>query len=473
MTDELEPIDDSTKVRRKIDHTLARFSAAHDELAAEEAKRKERMERLAARPARLLEQTRTRLQRVVAPLAGASGAEATRVITPSTDSAAEAESEQAKPQTRLQEKKQRKNERSVLIGRISLITLAVLIFLAIGAAWGTKTWFNSKFTEIAALDENSADIQNALAQTGDENFLIAGSDTRAGATAEENVGSSDDVEGARSDTVMLAHVPADRKRAVVISFPRDLEISRPSCNRFDSTNNTYTDQVVPAATKVKLNTAYAIGGPRCLTKWVQQLTGLKINHFVGIDFSGFKDMVDAVGGVNVHLDSPIKDTVLGMVVAQTGDVTISGDQALSFVRARHVIGDPTSDYGRIKRQQDFIGALLTKVMSHGVLTNPGQLTEFVNAFAKATFGDNIGVDQLLTLAQSMKGLDASKVNFMTVPTTGEANSRGNEVLQDTKAKALFQALIDNTALPGTSPASPTSNAQAGVGTSGTPAKADQ
>jgi len=454
MTDELEPIDDSTKVRRKIDHTLARFSAAHDEMEAEEAKRKARLERLAARPQQLLEQTRTRLQRVVAPIRGSD--DATRVVE-----------KPAKPQTRLQEKKQRKNERSALAGRISIIVLTVLVFLGTGAAWGTKTWFNSKFNQIAALDENSADILPG--QTGDENFLIAGSDTRAGATAEENVGSADDVGGARSDTVMLAHVPADRKRAVVISFPRDLEISRPACQRFDAATNTYSDQIVEAATKVKLNTAYSIGGPRCLTKWIQQLTGLKINHFVGIDFGGFKDMVDAVGGVTVNVDKPIKDTVLGMVVSQTGPVVISGDQALSFVRARHVVGDPTSDYGRIKRQQEFIGALLTKVMSHGVLTNPGQLTDFVNAFAKATFGDNIGVDQLLTLAQSMKGLDASKVNFMTVPTTGESNSRGNEVLMDTKAKALFQALIDNTALPGDTPAPAATNAQA----AGTVTKTEQ
>lgn len=440
MTDEMEPIDDSTKVRRKIDHTLARFSAAHDQLEAEEAQRKQRLERFTARPAQLFEQTRTAFQRAIK----SEAAEPTRSV---------ASPDEPAPQTRLQEKKERKTRRSVLSWRIAAAVLAALVFLGTGAAWGTKTWFNSKFTEIAALDENSSDIQDAPAQTGDENFLIAGSDTRAGSTAEENVGSADDVEGARSDTVMLAHIPADRQRAVVISFPRDLEISRPDCNRFDSGTNDYSDEVVPGATKVKLNTAYAVGGPRCLTKWVQQLTGMRINHFVGIDFSGFKDMVDAVGGVTVHVDSPIKDTVLGMVVSQTGDVTISGDQALSFVRARHVIGDVTSDYGRIKRQQEFIGSLMTKVMSHGVLTNPGQLSGFVTAFAKATFGDNIGVDQMLTLAQSMKGLDASKVNFMTVPTTGESNSRGNEVLLDSKAKAIFQALIDNTALPGTTPES--------------------
>ncbi|HKS46262.1 MAG TPA: LCP family protein [Amycolatopsis sp.] len=448
MTDELEPIDDSTKVRRKIDNTLARFSAAHDELEAEEARRKQRFERF-ARPAQLLEQTMTRLQRVV-----------TR-----NGEVEEPESDEAAPQTRLQEKKARRIERSLKIGRISAVVLAVLIFLGIGTAWGAKTWFNSKFTQVAALDENSADIQDAPAQNGDENFLIAGSDTRAGATAEENVGNAAEVQGARSDTVMLAHIPADRQRAVVISFPRDLEISRPACNRFDSAKNDYTSEIVPAETKVKLNTAYALGGPRCLTKWMQQLTGMRINHFVGIDFGGFKDMVDAVQGVTVHVDKPMKDTVLGMVIAQTGDVTISGDQALSFVRARHVVGDLTSDYGRIKRQQEFIKALMQKVMSRGVMTSPAQLSGFVTAFAKATFGDNIGVDQMLTLAQSMKGLDPSKVNFMTVPTTGESNSRGNEVLLDSKAKAVFQALIENTVLPGTTQ-TPANSPSSQAGSSG-------
>ncbi|NYI88592.1 LCP family protein required for cell wall assembly [Amycolatopsis endophytica] len=433
MTDELEPVGDHTKVRRKIDNTLARFAAAHEELAAEEAKKKERREWLTARPAALIEQTRTRLQRVVAPV----------------KADAEEDPEKAAPQTRLQEKKQRRSDRSVRISRITAAVLAGLIFLATGALWGTKTWFNSKFTEIAALDENSSDIQNAAGQTGDENFLIVGSDTRAGATAEENVGDADLVGGARSDTVMLAHIPADRNRAVVVSFPRDLEISRPPCERYDVNTGTYTSETVSAATKVKLNTAYAVGGPKCLTKWVQQNTGIRVNHFVGIDFGGFKEMVDAVHGVTVHVDSPINDEVLGMVVAETGDVTISGDQALSYVRARHVYGDKTSDYGRIKRQQQFLTALLQKAMSQGVITDPTQLSNFVTAFARATFGDNIGVDQMLTLAQSMKGLDTTKLKFLTVPTVGESNKRGNEELLETKSKELFQAMIDNTPLPGT------------------------
>src|SRR6185436_6473381 len=129
----------------------------------------------------------------------------------------------------------------------------------------------------------------------------------------------------------------------------------------------YTGKTQPAAPNVKINTAYLVGGPKCVTKMVQQLTGVNINHFVGIDFNGFKEMVDAVEGVQVCVERPLKDTVLGPVVTQAGkSVTLTGNQALNFVRARHVIGDLTSDYGRIKRQQRFLSALLRKAMSNQV-----------------------------------------------------------------------------------------------------------
>ncbi|PXY32684.1 transcriptional regulator [Prauserella muralis] len=445
MTDQMEPVDDATMYRRKIDDSLARFSAAHDELEAEEKERRARKERLVAR----LEQTRTKLQRVVSVAGSAVG---------SKDGTGEAgegepEAEQAgpAPRTRLQEKKQRRSKRTLFAGRITAIVIAVLVFVATGVAWGAKTWFNSKFNEIAALDENSADIRNAAGQLGDENFLIVGSDTREGAELEDNVGDADGIPGARSDTVMLAHVPKDRQRAVVVSFPRDLEISRPACERWDSGTGEY-GEIVEAAEQVKLNTAFTVGGPRCVTKVIQQLSGMKINHFVGIDFQGFKGMVDAVGGVPVHLDEPMRDQELGLIVAETGDVVLRGDQALNFVRARKVYGDPTfSDYGRMQRQQQFMSSLLRTTMSRNVLFDVGKLTDFVNAFAASTFGENIGVDQLLTLAQSMRGLDAGNVEFMTVPTVGEANERGNEVLLERETRDLFHALIENTPMPGEEP----------------------
>ncbi|QWF80913.1 Transcriptional regulator LytR [Amycolatopsis sp. CA-230715] len=447
MTDQMEPVDEATMYRRKIDDSLARFSAAHDDAAAEEERRKQRRERFAARPAQLLEQTRTKLQRVVT----SSDDERTRFTPPAQppDAADEAvENASTAPKTRLQEKKQRRSDRSILVGRIAAAVVAGLVFLATGAAWGTKTWFNAQFKEISALDEDSKDIQNGAGQIGDENFLIVGSDSRADAAAEDGVGNANGIPGARSDTVMLAHIPADRQRAVVVSFPRDLEVTRPECKRFNGETNQYTDQTAPQAKQVKLNTVYGLGGPACLTKWIQQLSGMKVNHFIGIDFNGFKGMVDAVHGVPVHLDRPIKDTTLGNIFPEAGDLNLTGDQALNYVRARHVTWDPTSDYGRIKRQQTFIGSLLKKTMSRDVLLDPGQLSGFVTAFANATFGDNIGIDQLMTLAQSMKGLDPAKVNFLTVPTVGEgANSRGNEDLIPSKAKALFEALIANGPLP--------------------------
>ncbi|EHR53617.1 cell envelope-related function transcriptional attenuator common domain, partial [Saccharomonospora marina XMU15] len=476
MTDQLEPVDDATKYRRKIDDSLARFSAAHDELEAEEQERRRRRSRLAAR----LEQTRTKLQRVVSTARG-SGTPRRDGDPDDAEEDAQGAGEPDQEHSESADEDDRAERRAgvatriklgrldrVLAGRATCVVIAVLVFLATGVAWGAKTWFNSKFNEIAALDENSADIRNASAQLGDENFLIVGSDTREGAAAEENVGDADGIPGARSDTVMLAHVPKDRRRAVVISFPRDLEVSRPACERWDSATGEY-GEVIEAAERVKLNSAFTVGGPRCVTKLIQQLSGMKINHFVGIDFHGFKGMVDAVGGVTVHLDEPMRDQELGLIVAETGDVVLRGDQALNFVRARKVYGDPTfSDYGRMQRQQQFMSSLLKATLSRNVLLDMGRLSDFVNAFAASTFGENIGVDELLTLAQSMRGLDAGSVQFLTVPTVGEANDRGNEVMLQRESRELFRALIENTPLPGEEAERGTSGPEQATPASGTP-----
>ncbi|MCP2236974.1 transcriptional attenuator, LytR family [Prauserella halophila] len=465
MTDQMEPVDEQTQYKRKIDNTLARFSAAHDELEAEEGERRARKERLAAR----FEHTRTKLQAAVTSTIGGRGSAVRGAGEPPHDDAhgeedtAHAEEEtglaagdpaadadrpddDAAARTRLQEKKKRKNDRARLASKTLAIVAAALVFLATGAAWGAKTWFDSKFNQIAALDENSSHIMPG--QIGDENFIILGSDTREGAEEEDDVGTTADVGGARSDTLMVAHVPENRRRAVVVSFPRDLEITRPECERWDSKSGQY-GEVTPAADQVKINTAFAVGGPKCVTKVVQQLTGMKINHFVGIDFNGFKGMVDAVDGVDVQIDEPIVDQTLGEVVTQTGNVTLKGQQALNYVRARKVYSDPTfSDYGRMQRQQNFLSSLLDATLSRDVLFDTAKLSRFVEAFTRSTFGEGIGVDQMLTLAQSMRGFDSGKVEFLTVPTVGEANERGNEVLLEQDSQALFDAIIDNTPLPG-------------------------
>jgi LCP family protein required for cell wall assembly len=451
MTAEMEAIGEDVQKRRTIDHTLARFSAVHDELKAEEREKKAKRRKLLPWQADDGEMDR---------LDDLDAAQSMAVRVPVVEPEPEPEpAADEVPQTRLQEKKLRRRLKGKLAGKFFAAGAAILVFVATAAAWGFKSYVESSAQTVEALDPNSAAIQDAAAQRGDENFLLVGSDTRSGAAAEDGVGDESAVGGARSDTVMIAHIPENRQRVVIVSFPRDLEVTRPACQGWNAKTGDYTAEQHPVAEQVKLNTAYQIGGPKCVTKMVQELSGLAVNHFVGIDFHGFKGMVEAVQGVEVCVERPLKDETLGTIVPEAGkNVRISGDQALNFVRARKVEGDPTSDYGRIIRQQRFLSSLLRKAMSSEVLLNPSKLTKFVDAFSKATFGDNIGIEQLFTLGQSMQGVDAGRVTFITVPTVGDSNENGNEDLRVDDTNALFEAVRQDTPLPGESPAKPADDA---------------
>ncbi|GAA4002360.1 hypothetical protein GCM10022247_23930 [Allokutzneria multivorans] len=498
--------------RRKIDATLARFSAVHDEMAEIEQAEKQRRGKL-TRLIRIEEsaelgpefsaQLRSKLdsedrairspkvpirqlhatmhhaapdlaernsRNGIAVGSGAVGASGDEGVTalieqipdePEDDLPVEAESEPVPladgggdggdppllPPQRL-------NPKARLALRGVAVAVAALVFVVLGTGWVTKVWLDGQFREVDALDQNSAAILHKDKQYGAENFLMVGSDTRANSKAEDGVGSEAASEGARSDTVMIAHVPADRKRVVMVSFPRDLNTQIPDCNGWDPKTGEQTSKKIPGS-KQKLNAAYAIGGPKCLTKLIQNLSGLHINHFVAIDFQGFKAMVDAVKGVEICVSKPMKDAEIGVVIPDPGKQTINGDAALSFVRARKVEGDTTGDYGRIKRQQAFLSSLLRKAMSSQVLTSPGRLRDFASAFAKATYGENIDVSQLLTLGESLNGLEAGRVTFTTVPTTTtklEDNSF-REDLRTEATKALFSAIINKAPLPGEKPSS--------------------
>ncbi|HEX8760606.1 MAG TPA: LCP family protein [Pseudonocardiaceae bacterium] len=344
-------------------------------------------------------------------------------------------------------------------GKALVTAVACLVFVVTAAGWTTTQWLDGQLRDVLALDPDSAAITDADAQRGDENVLLVGSDSRMGAQHSDGVGSADVVGGARSDTVMIAHLPADRSRAVVVSFPRDLQIQRPPCEVWDPASGSYSGRIDTGASVAKLNTAYEIGGPLCVTKVVQDLSGLAVTRFVGVDFHGFKSMVDAVGGVRICVERPLKDSQLGTIIPQPGYSTISGSTALNYVRARHVTGDPTSDYGRITRQQHFLAALLGQVLSPGVLLNPAKLRALITAVAANTVGQNVDSSALLTLAQSVQGLDPANVTFLTVPTTGLANEYGNEELRAEDNAALFRTIIDGAALPSTQPAEAPSEAR--------------
>ncbi len=349
----------------------------------------------------------------------------------------------------------RREKRLRLAARGGVAFLSVLALLITGGGWSYLRATGNSFTQVSALAENEDDVIDAQAQLGDENYLVVGTDTRAGDNAEVGAGTVEDAEGARADTTMLVHIPKNRQRVVIVSFPRDLDVTRPECKGWDNAKPGYTDEVFPSAMNDKLNAVYARGGPRCLLATIQRLTGSTINHFIGIDFAGFEQMVDKVGGVEVCASKPLEDGMLGTIIPEAGRHKIDGKTALNYVRARHVYGEERSDYDRINRQQKFLASLLRGALSSRMLLDPGRLNGFVQAFSQATFVDQVEPNDLLMLGKSLQDLESGAVTFLTVPTAG-TTSYGNEIPRTSDIQAIFQAIRDDQPLPGekTAPAPP-------------------
>jgi LCP family protein required for cell wall assembly len=352
----------------------------------------------------------------------------------------------------------RRRRRPVMVaGRMAAALIAVVALALTGAAWQWQSSKNHSLNRVSALDLNSRDIVDPTAQFGDENFLIVGVDSRFGANADMGAGNSQDAGGARSDTVMLVNIPASRKRVVAVSFPRDLAITPMKCEPWNAETGAYgplydgqtksygPDQVY---TETKLNSAYAFGGPKCLVKVIQKLSGLSINRFMAVDFSGFSKMVDALGGVEVCSTTPLEDYELGTVLANAGRQVIDGRTALNYVRARQVTTEFNGDYGRIKRQQLFLSSLLRSLISKEVFFSLSKLNNVVDMFINNSYVDNIGTKDLVDLGQSIQGVSAGRVTFVTVPTTGVTDADGNEPPRTDDVHALFDAIINDDPLPG-------------------------
>ncbi|MFD6398118.1 LCP family protein [Nocardia sp. NPDC060249] len=343
---------------------------------------------------------------------------------------------------------ERRNKQARMAGRVTLTFVAVLTLVITGGGWSYLQATNNSFTQVDALGGgDTGDVLDGNMQLGDENYLIVGTDTRAGVNAEMGAGSAADTEGARADTAMLVHIPKNRSRVVVVSFPRDLDVSRPVCSEWDNDTATYTDQKLPSAMSDKLNAVYARGGPKCLVDVIRKMSGLTIGHFIGIDFAGFQAMVDQIGGVEVCSTKPIIDGVLGPVLETSGKQRVNGETALNYVRARHVVGEERSDYDRINRQQRFLASLLRGALSGKVLFDPGKLNGFIQAFTAHTFVDKVTPQDLLLLGRSLQKMDAGAVTFLTIPTAG-TTSYGNEIPRESDIKAIFRAVIDDQPLPG-------------------------
>ncbi|MEU2678368.1 LCP family protein [Streptomyces sp. NPDC007107] len=328
------------------------------------------------------------------------------------------------------------------------ITLGVLLVLLL-AGGGTAYWMYKD------LDDNitGVDIDKALGEdrpeklpTTGQNLLVLGSDSRAGAENQE-LGGGGAVSGARSDTALVVHIPEGRTEAVAVSIPRDTLVTRPECVKSDGS-------AMASAERVMFNSVYSQVGPACVVKTVEKMSGIRIDHYLEINFAGFKDMVDAIGGVTVKVEEPIRDKASGLDLT-AGTHKLDGTQSLAYVRTRHGIGDG-SDLGRIGLQQQFLLALLTEIKSQDLLGSPTTTYKIANSATKSLTTDE-GLASLTSLsefARSMNGVDPSTMETIMLPVAYDKQDPNRVVAAEPQAGDLWKAIRKDGTIPESAKKSP-------------------
>ncbi|MER8011113.1 LCP family protein [Streptomyces sp. NPDC094149] len=291
----------------------------------------------------------------------------------------------------------------------------------------------------------SIDINGALgtdrpakAGNGSENILVLGSDSRSGSN--KKLGGGADDGSARSDTAMIVHVYKGHKRASVVSMPRDTLIDRPECT--DSKGDKHD-----AASGVMFNSAYSTGGATCAVKTVESLTGLRMDHYLEVDFSGFEKLIDELGGVPVTTTKNIDDKQSHLDL-KAGTHKLDGKQALGLVRTRHGVGDG-SDLGRIQLQQAFIKALVDQVKHVGIFTSPKKLYDLADtATSTVTTDSDLGsVNSLMSFAGGLKGIGSGDLHMVTMPVRYDPADPNRVIVEKAKARQVWDALKNDRAIP--------------------------
>ncbi|WP_395295943.1 LCP family protein [Kitasatospora hibisci] len=319
-----------------------------------------------------------------------------------------------------------------------MITAGALAFLLI--ACGTLLWIayrklDGNIRTDSATDQLLARLEaerpsRTAGAKGAENILLIGSDDRTGANS-----SYGEVGGRRSDTTILLHLAADRRHATAVSIPRDVMVTVPACEKPDGTRSR------PAL--LQFNAAFETGGPACSIRTVEQLSGIRMDHYVILDFTGFKAMVDAVDGVEVCVPQAIHDKDAKLDLA-AGRQTLHGEQALGYVRARETLGDG-SDTQRMGRQQQFLAALIRKVQSQDVLLNPARLWPVLDAATSSIQADGglSSLGALYDLTQELRGIPSADVVFLTAPRRPYRFDSDRDEFVQPQTTQLFTALRDD------------------------------
>jgi LCP family protein required for cell wall assembly len=314
----------------------------------------------------------------------------------------------------------------------AVTTLSVVVLASAGIGHAVMSSLDA---DIARVDPFK-DMKNRPEAGHGMNVLLVGTDGRDKVSAQERrkyrLGGTP---CHCTDTIMIVHISEDRERASVVSLPRDSYAMAPA---HTDRNTGKRHGVHP----IKLNAAYAEGGPQLTVRTVEHMTRVKIDHYLEIDFTSFMKTVDVLGGVRMCTAQPLKDTYTGLDLP-AGTHRLMGGQALQYVRARHL--DGASDLGRMKRQQRFMAALIDRATSSGVLLNPMRFRDVTRAALGSVRADKgFGTDELLALGRAMRNFSPSSSEFTTVPIgqMGYAvKGIGSTLKWDTaKADRLFKAM---------------------------------
>ena len=302
---------------------------------------------------------------------------------------------------------------------------AILVVLFI--VGGVAMWFymDSSLHRVSAL----SDYAGRPAQGAGTNWLIVGSDSRQGLTdaqaAQLHTGDADAVAGARTDTIMLVHLPDNDTKPTMVSLLRDSLVP------------------IPGHGSNKINAAYAFGGPALLVKTVEQATGLRIDHYAEIGLGGFANVVDDVGGVTMCLPQAVQDSYAGINLP-AGCQNLNGANALGYVRSRHAFA--ASDFARTQHQREFLGALSSKIASPGTFLNPIRLFPVLfDLPGNLTVDNGDHLQNLIGLGWSMRGIADGSLVTTAVPVSG--SSKGSLLWDKTKSRELFNDLNTDQAVP--------------------------
>ncbi|GII69986.1 hypothetical protein Sme01_24620 [Sphaerisporangium melleum] len=319
------------------------------------------------------------------------------------------------------------DRRMRLLAYVSVALTGVLVLLALTGYTLYRNVLGEVRTEDVAGDLNANRPVNA---TGALNVLVVGSDSRAGDNKKYGQHMGD--LGERTDTIILMHVSPNRDKATLISFPRDSMVQIPSCR------NARTGATMPPRLDM-INSAFNEGSMACTINTIEANTKIRIDHFIKVDFTGFKAIVDALEGIQICVPHAVDDRQAKLHLA-AGKQTVKGETALAYVRARHSLGDG-SDISRIKRQQIFLSQVVKKATSGDTLTDPVKLLALIRAAAHSIVTDpQLDVDTMFQIGQSARSLTAKGIKFVTVPWQPYPEDKNRVQWKQPDAGKMFESL---------------------------------